>query len=265
VYEDVAIAFHLIPWQDVLATIGLVLAIVGIILAVYLGFGGKSVALTVFLVVVPLLVTLGWYGADAWERTKAGRMAVASVKSWKIVTEADFESGQAPPLGPPNEFGQGATYLKDGRLNVTFQSNRDATQEVPPASPIVGDFYAAADVKKVAGPTDAWCAVLFGYTGVEAWYALKIREHEWMLTQDVGTPDHNKLAGPNQDGAIGEITRVAIFVHNGETKFYLNNVEAGPVPGLRPPPGQVWLALQVPAQRSAVECAFDNLIVRVPS
>jgi hypothetical protein len=64
VYEDVVVAFHLIPWQDVLATTGLILAIVGIILAIYLGFGGKSVVLTVLLVVAPLLATLGWYGAE---------------------------------------------------------------------------------------------------------------------------------------------------------------------------------------------------------
>jgi hypothetical protein len=127
------------------------------------------------------------------------------------------------------------------------------------------NFYAAADIKKVAGPTDAWCAVLFGYTGVEAWHAFKIREHEWMLTQDVGAPDHNKLAGPNQNNAISEVTHVAIFVRDGETKLYLNNVEVGPVPGIRPPPGRVWLALQVPAQRSAVECAFHNFIVRAPN
>jgi hypothetical protein len=192
-------------------------------------------------------------------------MTFASVASWNILAEADFESGGVPSLGPPNEFGEGVAYRKDGRLDVTFQSNRDATQEVPPASPIVGDFYAAADIKKVAGPTDAWCAVLFGYTGVEAWYAFKIREHEWMLTQDVGAPDHNKLAGPNQNNAISEVTHVAIFVRDGETKLYLNNVEVGPVPGMRPPPGRVWLALQVPAQRSAVECAFDNFIVRAPN
>ena len=78
-------------------------------------------------------------------------------------------------------------HLAQVRANLcAFPKGR--LQEAPPASPIVGDFYAAADVKKVAGPTDVWCAVLFGYTGVEAWYAFKIREHEWMLTQDVGTP-----------------------------------------------------------------------------
>jgi hypothetical protein len=115
-HDDVMIAFRLIPWQDVLTTINFVLAIIGIILAIYLGFGGKSISLTVCLVVVPIMVTLGWYGGNTWTQTDAGRKAAASVASWNVVADANFESGQAPSPSQPNEFGQTTARIKDGRL-----------------------------------------------------------------------------------------------------------------------------------------------------
>lgn len=257
--SDVRIALNTFPRSELIGLAVALLTVLGVILAILFA-AGRSTRLAARLVTFSISGLVVLLSAQTWASGAPGRAAADETRDWRTVARADWNSGAAPAPNHPNLKGQATARLENGRLLVNLQSFRDATQVALPEGPPVGDFYVAVDESKRSGSADAWCGILFRFVGDDAWFMFKVREHEWMLTEDVGTPDHNLLAGPVRTATIKRRNRLAVLSRGERVRFYINNVA---VLEKRIPRrvGRVWIGLQAPNQRSAVECEYDNYLL----
>jgi hypothetical protein len=144
--------------------------------------------------------------------------------------------------------------------NYTFQSSY--TPGAPPATGT--SYYFKADVQFLSGPTDAYCALLFGWTADEHWYAFKLGDASYEITRDPGQLPHDRMAGPAPSPAIkaDASNRLTIISDGRNTRFYINGVRVSEQPVAAA--GMNRIGIQAANYHDVAQCSFDNVELREP-
>ncbi|MFG3602514.1 hypothetical protein [Micromonospora chersina] len=194
---------------------------------------------------------------------------------WRLVSANAFDHPDGPiGLGdewrcPNGSMSHGSGSFSSSRLVLQIRSNCDYTYQVGYSSKEAStgaELYLGADVEFVSGPSDGYCALLFGYVDSEHWYAFKISRDAFEVTQNDGMGSNHIRLDDRRPSAViidGAPNRMAVLSSGSEVSFYINRrlVAKHSISNLA---GITRVGAQAANFRDVVRCAFDNVELLVP-
>lgn len=193
-------------------------------------------------------------------------------QGWRTVATAQFDQPDGPAAGPLHDAcTNSAAYFESNRLTLNLDSCRDYTYQVAyQQKPYAANnlYYFRADVQYLGGPADAYCAILVGWRDHEHYYAFKLGRDNYEITRNKGGLPHEGVDGPRTVPGIkpDAANRLVVLAQSQSVSFYINGLEVARRNSRNFPElaGEMWLAAQATHKSNLVECAFDNVELRVP-
>lgn len=201
----------------------------------------------------------------------AFKEALSTTSSWVVVSNDDFsESNSKWNVGESrDDFAFHKRYIKNGEYIFQAKSVDTSTSWTESTSvPYnIKDFYVSVDIRKTYGPIESNCGIMFRLKGHGNWYFFRIREDQmYSVSFHKDGREHIRLIAPTKHEVIqkdGKNT-LAILARGEKFEFFINGVLVDTLTYDMLQEGGIDMGIQLPDRQGTAECAFDNLIIKVP-
>lgn len=114
-------------------------------------------------------------GAILWVNTKPGRDARSAASAGKDIEIPEFNSAERFVSEDGQKYGTGWGEAHDDFVRIHTNSNGSGMITWFPTEDPGTNYYAELSARKVTGPWDTACVLIFGYRDASWWYGLRLR------------------------------------------------------------------------------------------